>query len=191
MRHDKLIVVGGLAALLYFFTSTRQGAQAVATATGALSGYGADGALAAFEVQGLAENMTATYFPRLSPQMLVAMAWIESSFRPTAFRIEPHVGDASVGLMQTLGKTAAWLWEMGYRDVQNGNRPPDVTDLADPSIAMYFGAAYLDYLSNYGGVNRDERFMVQAYNVGPAKAATLTGAGPYFEKYLAARAKFG
>lgn len=191
MKHEKLIVVGGLAALLYFFTSTRPGAQAIGTVTGALSGYGADGALSQMEVQGLAENMTAVYFPRLSPQMLVAMAWIESSFRPTAFRLEPHVGDASVGLMQTLGKTAVWLWEMGYRDVMNGERAPDVTDLADPSIAMYFGAAYLDYLSNWGGAPRDERFMVQAYNVGPSKAATLTQAGPYFNKYLAARAMYG
>lgn len=189
-RLQNVAVFGGLAAVLAFFTATRTGAKAVGAVTGALSGYGSDGALSIMEVQGLAENMAAVEFPQLSPQMLVGVAWIESSFRPTAFRLEPHVGDASVGLMQTLGKTAAWLWDIGYRSVGNGDRRPDVTDLVDPTISMYFGGAYLHYLSGYGGAARDEQWIIRAYNGGPG-GANKSYTEAYWAKYQAARAKWG
>lgn len=183
-----VLIVGGIAALLAYFSTTREGVKAIGAVTGALSGYGVDGALSVDEVRAIAKNVVAVEFPSLDPKMLVAMAWIESSFRPTAFRLEAHIVDASVGLMQVLTSTAQWLWDIGNRSL--GKRP-EATDLLDPTIGMYYGAAYLAYLQHYGGSLRDERFMVQAYNVGPAKAATLTGPGPYFEKYLAARKRFG
>lgn len=41
--------------------------------------------------------------------MICAIADIESSRQPLAYRFEPKLGEASTGLMQTLQSTADWL----------------------------------------------------------------------------------
>lgn len=41
--------------------------------------------------------------------MICAIAEVESSRIPLAYRFEPRLGEASTGLMQTLQSTAEWL----------------------------------------------------------------------------------
>lgn len=41
--------------------------------------------------------------------MVCAIAEVESSRLPLAYRFEPKLGEASTGLMQTLQSTAEWL----------------------------------------------------------------------------------
>lgn len=119
---------------------------------------------------------------------LTAIAWIESSFDPAAYRYEPHLGDASVGLMQTLTRTATWLYEdMGYR----AYGAPTLESLArSPQRSVYFGGAYLDWLSRYRGVARSEEFIVRGYNGGPAGIERGQTLG-YWRKYQAARERWG
>ena len=105
-----------------------------------------------------------SHFPAVDPQMIVAMAKIESSFNPTAYRYEKHIDDASIGLMQTLVKTAQWLYDdMGYKSFGR----PSETDLYDPKTSLYFGMAYVNYLQNWKGRARSESWIVQSYNGGP------------------------
>jgi soluble lytic murein transglycosylase-like protein len=123
---------------------------------------------------------------RVSPCMVAAMVQIESGGNPLAVRPEVHLGDASVGLMQTLVRTAQWLWDdMGYRARP---RPTAVTLLVG-DVSLYFGAAYIHYLSRYAGVARNERWIVESYNGGPGKSNAQTAR--HFVKYQAARAALG
>lgn len=115
---------------------------------------------------------------------LLAIAYIESSFNPTASRYEAHIRDASIGIMQTLGETARWLAsEMGY----TAYGVPDMEDLMKPEISMYFGAAFIDWLSRYYGVKRSEKWIVESYNGGPGNSNNQTRA--YYQKYLRAKQK--
>lgn len=185
---DPVLIFGGAAALLLFFTSYGKQAQAAVSGVigGALSGYGGDGQLSVVETLALAERIVSEHFPHLDPGMLVAIAEIESGRRPTAFRLEPHVGDASTGLMQTLAGTARWMFDIGATAYPR----PDATDLFDPETSMYFGAAYVDYLLRYRGEAHPEEWVIRAYNGGPGGADSAATA-PYWAKYAAARQRLG
>src|SRR5690606_944874 len=99
-----------------------------------------------------------------SPEMLVAMAKVESNFDPEAYRYESHLGDASAGLMQTLEKTALWLYtDMGAK----AKGRPTLASLMQPDVSMYFGAAYVNWLRRYRSITRSEEWIVRAYNGGP------------------------
>lgn len=116
------------------------------------------------------------------PQMLAAMAMIESSGNPLALRYESSINDASVGLMQTLLGTARWLaTDMGYERYG----VPDLTDLTSAEVSMYFGAAYVHWLSSYKGVSRSEDWIVMSYNGGPGENNPMTR--NHLAKYRAAR----
>ena len=104
-------------------------------------------------------------------RMIVAMAEIESSRRPTARRWEARLGEASAGLMQVLPSTALWLWNMGYRDVEE--RPTEAT-LLRPWDSVYFGTAYARYLSRYKGQPRSAEWIVESYNGGPGNSNANT-----------------
>ena len=122
------------------------------------------------------------------PNMLVAMAFIESSFNPDALRPEPHINDASAGLMQTLERTAQWLHDDFPR--YRYHTRPTLAGLMKPEMSMHFGAAYVDYLSTYLGRGRSEEFIVRGYNGGPDginRSATLH----HWRKYQVARERFG
>ena len=43
------------------------------------------------------------------PEMVAAIALVESGGSPTAYRYEQHLGEASAGLTQVLFSTARWL----------------------------------------------------------------------------------
>lgn len=91
----------------------------------------------------------------IDPPLLKAVVAAESSFNPRAFRDEPHIGDASYGLMQTLYRTAK---DMGYTGAPEG--------LYDPATSLEMGARYLArQLRRYGG---KVPYAVAAYNSGTA-----------------------
>lgn len=79
----------------------------------------------------------------------------ESAFKPRAIRGEPHLGDASRGLMQLILSTARGL---GYKGEADG--------LFDPAVNVALGARFLaDLRAKYAG---DIRAAVAAYNAGRA-----------------------
>ena len=45
----------------------------------------------------------------VEPALIIAHMRRESAFKPMAFRAEPQINDASMGLMQVLLKTAHWI----------------------------------------------------------------------------------
>lgn len=117
------------------------------------------------------------------PVMIAAMAKIESSYNPNAVRVETHINDVSIGLMQTLVSTAQWL----ARDFPKYSAKgiPSDQDLLDPETSLYFGAAYIDYLSRWRGVPRDEGWIVESYNGGPNNSNAQTR--NHYRKYLRAK----
>ena len=146
-------------------------------------------ALSEADVRALAREARGS-FPQLPEALLVSLAWIESSFNPTAVRVEPHLGTASVGLMQTLVTTAQWLHGFGIFSAER----PTFASLTDPRVSMFWGAAYLNWLHGqrprFAPADRQEEFLVRAYNGGPGNwdsAATLN----HWRKYLAAKAELG
>lgn len=136
------------------------------------------------EMKGMAEIITRRHFKRLDVAMVCAIAEVESSRLPLAYRFEPKLGEASTGLMQTLQSTAEWLaTDMGYRAyVIEGASAL----LYRPFVSVYFGCAYLKWLSTYDGKKRNEEFMVRGYNGGP-QGATKTSTVAYWNKYLQAK----
>ncbi|GAQ78254.1 hypothetical protein KFL_000100200 [Klebsormidium nitens] len=139
------------------------------------------------EMQGVAEIIIDRHFRgRVNLVMLCAIAEIESDRRPLAYRFEPALGEASTGLMQVLQSTAEWLArDMGYR-AYSVNWASE--QLYRPFAAVYFGGAYLNWLSTYKGVPRSEEFIVRGYNGGP-NGVNLEKTVRYWSKYLVAKAK--
>lgn len=134
------------------------------------------------QVYSLAKSTVNQFGLKADPLMLTAMADIESDFDRFAHRNEPHINDASYGLMQTLYGTASWLYDdMGYR----GKPLNGPADLYDPAVSMYFGAAYVDWLvRTYGGT---EEQIVRRYNGGP-KGDERTATLAHYAKYEIAKA---
>lgn len=129
-----------------------------------------------------AEETVSRFFPGVDPLMLRAMAEIESSRKPWAFRFETHLGDVSTGLMQTLTTTAQWLWDdMGARAFDR----PTMTTLFRPEVSMYFGAAYVNWLRTYRGKAQSEQWIVESYNGGPGNSNS--GTRNHWAKYQAAK----
>lgn len=118
------------------------------------------------------------------PYDVLAIAKIESSFRPGAFRYERHLDDASIGLMQVLSSTAR---DRGYTGPVNG--------LFDPEVSLRIGMRHLkwghDFLAQRMGVGVPKDIWIGAYNAGVGNA--LKGYTPleYVGKFKATRAGFG
>ncbi len=146
-------------------------AGAVLALTGQSGIAGANYKLSPQQTYDLADQITRRHFPHVNPLMLTTMARIESSFKVGAIRTEPHLNDASIGLMQTLYNTARWLHDdMGYRAYEL--KSPD--DLTDPQVSMYFGGAMVAWLSRYRGKTRNEDWIVMSYNGGPNADNAMT-----------------
>lgn len=177
MSDQLLALVTGLAGALYLLHRRQVGA--------------ADGPatpMSESEVRTLAENIVRSFGLQVDPAMLVRIAWIESTFDPNALRPEPQIADASAGLMQTLEGTAEWLAsDMGY-DAFGTN--PNLQTLMSPQASLYYGAAYLEWLSNYRGQRRSEEWTVRGYNGGPGGADASYTLG-YWRKYQDAKERFG
>ncbi|CAK7326058.1 unnamed protein product [Dovyalis caffra] len=83
------------------------------------------------------------------------------------------------GLMGIDYSTAFWLYmELGYR----AYRVDSADDLTKPFVSMYFGAAYLAWLSEYEGRERTPQFVVPAYLSGP-KNVNHQETGPLWLKF--------
>jgi len=132
----------------------------------------------------IAKNIVDTHFRgRVDPAMLTAMMQIESSFRPSATRFEPHLNDSSFGLMQVLFSTAKWLRDqVGYRAFSL----PDGEAMFDPATSVYFGAAYVDWLRKHPRFDGSEAWIVMSYNGGPGANNSQTR--NHLAKYNAAKA---
>lgn len=137
------------------------------------------------EMRAMAEIIIDRHFRgKLDPVMICAIAEIESDRQPLAYRFEPKLGEASTGLMQCLQSTAEWLAkDMGYKYY---TVDWSSSMLYRPFVSVYFGAAYLKWLSTYERVSRSEEFMVRGYNGGPKKA-TSKSTKAYWDKYLIAK----
>ncbi|KAG8069887.1 hypothetical protein GUJ93_ZPchr0006g44913 [Zizania palustris] len=93
-----------------------------------------------------------------------------------------HGVRSRTGLMGIDYPTAAWLYrDCGYRAYIVNS----VDDLYNPFASMYFGAAYLGWLSQYEGRERSHEFIVQAYLGGPENV-NLQETGPFWNKFLEA-----
>lgn len=138
------------------------------------------------EVRNFAGSIIRNFNLRVDDDQVVRIAWIESAFDPSALRLEPHINDASAGLMQTLVSTAQWLaTDMGYEAFG----VPKLANLMSPQTSIYFGSAYLQYLSNYRGRRRSEEWMVRSYNGGPGHSRASTDR--YWQRYREAKRELG
>ncbi|GJP83313.1 hypothetical protein CLOP_g13475 [Closterium sp. NIES-67] len=116
--------------------------------------------------------------------VVCAVARVESAWQPMAYRYESGRGEASTGLMQVLQTTAEWLArDMGYRAY--------TVDWASsmlyrPFVGMYYGMAYMTWLTTYNRVTRNEEYVVRAYNGGPGGWEKPSTAW-HWSKYLKAK----
>ena len=121
-----------------------------------------------FEVQQIIANAAAKY--NVEKALIKAVMRRESAFKPNAVREEPQIGDASIGLMQVLVKTAQW-----QMNDSNINRQM----LFDPAFNVEVGTKYLRYLLNrYSG---DLKKAIAAYNAGSAKYSS-SGDGSFINQ---------
>jgi transglycosylase-like protein with SLT domain len=91
--------------------------------------------------------------------LIKAIIGQESAFRPTAYRAEPAIGDASIGLMQILLSTAKGEGYTGNAGIASG-----LTGLFDPATNIMFGTSYLaTCLSRTNGLIPS---AISAYNGG-------------------------
>ncbi|XP_044467975.1 uncharacterized protein LOC123197703 [Mangifera indica] len=137
------------------------------------------------EMKAVANIIVGRHFDsQIDPDMICAICELESDRQLLSMRIEKKSKVTTQGLMQISTKTADWLFsEMGYRayDVQEN---PDL--LYRPFVSVYFGAAYLIWLSTYDGIERGEEYIVRAYN-GGTKRATHKSTLPYWKRYISVR----
>jgi len=113
---------------------------------------------------------------------VLAIIEIESSFDPWAYRAEPQLKDASIGLMQILTSTAR---DRGFTGKSEG--------LFDPVVNVRLGMAQLkwsyDYLAGRLGTV-DSAVWIGSYNAGVGNA--MKGFTPlsYVAKWRAARGRY-
>ncbi|KAM4070831.1 hypothetical protein ACJW30_11G015500 [Castanea mollissima] len=133
--------------------------------------------LSRVELKAVAEIILTKHFPtkHMKPTCLCALAEVVS------LRFVNGVGPRT-GIMGIDYSTAFWLYmELGYR----AYRVDSADDLTKPFVSMYFGAAYLVWLSEYEGRERTPQFVVQAYISGP-KNVNLQETGPLWLKFMQA-----
>lgn len=113
------------------------------------------------ELDPAARAVVAGFGLRVRPRLLVAVAWVESTWRPWV------IGDdgRSIGLMQVMHTTAVDL-AANFGFTAYGSHPSR-DELLTPEICLYYGASYLSWLGTYGGVPRSEDSTLAAYNAGP------------------------
>ncbi|XP_065626583.1 uncharacterized protein LOC112032086 isoform X1 [Quercus suber] len=133
--------------------------------------------LSRVELKAVAEIILTKHFltKHMKPTCLCALAEVVS------LRFVNGVGPRT-GIMGIDYSTAFWLYmELGYR----AYRVDSADDLTKPFVSMYFGAAYLVWLSEYEGRERTPQFVVQAYISGP-KNVNLQETGPLWLKFMQA-----
>jgi soluble lytic murein transglycosylase-like protein len=134
------------------------------------------------EVRDLITRINAREFGGwFDPLDVEAIAEIESSFDPRAYRAEPRIGDASIGLMQTLYSVAR---QHGYTGAPEG--------LFDPETSVRLGMKHLRWTYNTlrSWMNREptKEEWIGGYNAGVGNVYR-NGYIPlaYINKFIAAR----
>ncbi|GMN36482.1 hypothetical protein TIFTF001_042446 [Ficus carica] len=119
--------------------------------------------------------------------MICAIAELESDRHPLAKWYDKKSKDTTRGIMQLLPKTADWLYrDLHYQSYEvEGN--PDL--LFKPFVNVYFGAAYLKWLSNFDQKERSEEFVVRSYK-GGTKKATSKKTLPFWQRYLSVKENY-
>ncbi|XP_043698786.1 uncharacterized protein LOC122649621 [Telopea speciosissima] len=137
------------------------------------------------EMRAVAEIIVRRHFQsQVDPDMICAIAELQSDRQLLTTRYNKKTKETGFGIMQLSPKTAEWLVrDMGYRQYEIEG---DSTLLYKPFISVYFGAAYLKWLSNYEEKERNEEFVIRAYKGGTKKAkhkSTLD----YWRRYLSVK----
>ncbi|KAL3851019.1 hypothetical protein ACJIZ3_012901 [Penstemon smallii] len=137
--------------------------------------------LSRVELKAVAEIVLSKHFSTrlVKPAVLCAITEMVS------MRYVNGVGQRT-GLMGIDYPTARWL----YKDVDyKAYTVESVEDLTKPFVSMYFGAAYMAWLSEYEGRERTPQFVVQAYISGPQNV-NLQETGPLWIKFQDALDRF-
>ncbi|TYI42698.1 hypothetical protein ES332_A01G117300v1 [Gossypium tomentosum] len=134
------------------------------------------------EMRAVAEIVTHRQFDtKLDPEMICAIAELESNRQPLATGYDKKTNLITIGVMQVAPKVAEWIVREEDYLLFPVKEDPDI--LYKPFVNVYFGAAYLRWLSNFDGKIRTEEFVVRAYSGGTKKVnhkSTL----PYWKRYL-------
>ncbi|KAK7243803.1 hypothetical protein RIF29_38615 [Crotalaria pallida] len=137
-----------------------------------------------------------THILSLLQGMVCAIAELESDRQLLAKRVDKKSKQYTLGLMQLLPKTVQWLIssqrltaaysELGYH--QYGEEVnSDI--LFKPFLNVYFGAAYVKWLSKFDNKVRSEEFIIRAYK-GGTKKATHKSTLQYWKGYLSVKENF-
>lgn len=194
---DLGIIIGGFLLTVAGFFGMKKAAVPQQTASAVASGAVLGGAAGAAAKTVLPQTRTLTA-EELAPVIadfnrryfggwfkvadVLAIIYVESSFRPWVYRDEPHINDRSIGLMQLLKSTAA---DRGYIGTESG--------LYDPETNIRLGMAHLkwgyDYLAKRLGRAPVEREWITAYNAGVGNV--LKGyTNDYYNKFANARKSY-
>ncbi|XP_075476595.1 uncharacterized protein LOC142517948 isoform X2 [Primulina tabacum] len=130
--------------------------------------------LSRVELKAVAENILGKHFSTKGVKPFVLCAIAEM----VCMRFVNGIGQRT-GLMGIDYPTARWLYkDLGYKSYE----VESVEDLTKPFVSMYFGAAYMAWLSEYDGRERTPEFVVQAYLSGPQNV-NLQETGPLWLKF--------
>ncbi len=138
-------------------------------------------------------------FPNVTPLMLGTVIEIESSRKPFAIRPEPRIEDFSVGMTQTLTRTARVLHDnLGFNmhprpaplnldypatDTRRVSESP-AKILFDPRASIYYGAAALQDIYWYStSQEKTDEWVIRAYNGGPRYGPTSSDTVNHWAKY--------
>ncbi|XWS27609.1 hypothetical protein CRYUN_Cryun26dG0131400 [Craigia yunnanensis] len=140
------------------------------------------------EMKAVAEIVTCRHFDsQIDPEMICAIAELESDRQPLAMRYDKKTKLTTIGIMQIAPKTAEWMVRERDYSLFPVEEDPDI--LYRPFVSVYFGAAYLKWLSNFDDKVRTEEFMVRAYRGGTKKASHKSTL-PYWKRYLSVKESF-
>lgn len=123
-----------------------------------------------------------SYSGVVSPKVLAAIALIESGGAVDAMKWEEHLGESRHGLCQMLFSTARFLFVLGHKRY-SVSKPKS---LHIPRVALYFGAAYLEHLSNLNGEKQDEEYIIRCY-FGSPNDSCEDSTDDAWDKYVRAR----
>ncbi|URE39354.1 Peptidase, trypsin-like serine and cysteine proteases [Musa troglodytarum] len=116
------------------------------------------------EMRAVAEIVVHLHFnSQLASDMICALAEIVSDRQLQAEHYDRKTKQTRIGIMQIAPENAEWL--------------------VRPFVNIYFGAAYLKWLSYCDGKERTEEFVIRAYK-GGIKKATHKSTADFFHRYL-------
>ncbi|KAJ4748286.1 transglycosylase [Rhynchospora pubera] len=137
------------------------------------------------EMQAIAKITVDRHFnSQLDPNMICALCEIVSDRKLFIEQYEKKLKETRIGIMQVAPETADWLSrEMGYRAYEIDI---NTNVLYRPFVNVYFGAAYIKWLSSCDGKERNEEFVIRAYKGGKKKAMHKS-TQIYFQRYMSVK----